>query len=124
MQRYALKPFTFSNGQMVPVGTLLSCTSMSVHHDAENYTNADVFDPWRFSDMREGEGEAAKHQMVSTAPEFLAFGHGKHAWYVLASRGRCLPLAVLTALGVPAPVGSSPQTSSRPCSRTSWLPTT
>ncbi|ETW81028.1 cytochrome P450 monooxygenase 51 [Heterobasidion irregulare TC 32-1] len=79
MQRHALKPFTFSNGQMVPTGTLLSCTSMSVHHDAENYTNADVFDPWRFSDMREGEGEAAKHQMVSTTPEFLAFGHGKHA---------------------------------------------
>lgn len=34
--------------------------------------------------MREkGEGEEVKHQYVNTSLEFVPFGHGRHAWYVL-----------------------------------------
>ena len=31
--------------------------------------------------MRENAGEGTKHQYVNTAPDYISFGHGKHAWY-------------------------------------------
>jgi hypothetical protein len=31
--------------------------------------------------MREQEGESIKHGMVTLTPEFVTFGHGRHAWY-------------------------------------------
>lgn len=50
--------------------------------DGQHYEDATVFNPWRFSDMRDEEGEDTKHHFVSTSPEYIVFGHGKHAWYV------------------------------------------
>jgi len=50
-----------------------------IHHDGENYANADIFDPFRSADMRISEGEDIKHQIAATNPSFLVFGHGKHA---------------------------------------------
>ena len=44
-----------------------------------------MFDPLRFADMRSEEGASIKHQFVSTSPEYVPFGHGKHAWYVFAA---------------------------------------
>src|SRR5690242_5004949 len=31
----------------------------------------------------EADSESAKHQMVSVTPDYLVFGYGRHAWYVL-----------------------------------------
>ena len=45
------------------------------------YKNPTIFNPWRFTDMREENGESTKHHFVSTLPNYMAFGHGKHAWY-------------------------------------------
>ncbi|KAI0320026.1 cytochrome P450 [Amylostereum chailletii] len=78
LTRVAMKPFTFSNGVTVPTGTVLSCAEMATHRDEDNYENADVFKPFRFSDMRQGEGQATKHQMITASPEFIAFGYGRH----------------------------------------------
>lgn len=68
----------------IPAGTNIVCVSQSTHSDAENYANPDIFDPFRFVDMRDadGDGDGAfnRHQFVSTNPEFIAFGHGRHAW--------------------------------------------
>jgi len=50
--------------------------------DETVYEDAEKFDGFRFSKMREREGENAKHYSVNTGMEFLTFGHGKHAWYV------------------------------------------
>ena len=49
--------------------------------DRENYEDPTIFKPWRFSDMREEDGESTKHHFVSTSSSYMAFGHGKHAWY-------------------------------------------
>ena len=38
-----------------------------------------AFNPWRFSDIRDEEGEGMKHQLVATATEYVPFGHGRHA---------------------------------------------
>ncbi|KAH7906709.1 cytochrome P450 [Hygrophoropsis aurantiaca] len=79
MSRKALKDFTFSDGTFIPKGTMVSVASHAIHHDSGIYDDADRFDPFRFADLRTEDGEAMKHQMVSTNPDFLSFGHGRHA---------------------------------------------
>lgn len=51
-----------------------------MHHDDALYEDATKFDAFRFSRMRERDGEAAKHQFVNTSIDYITFGHGKHAW--------------------------------------------
>ncbi|CAL1693826.1 unnamed protein product [Somion occarium] len=79
LMRKAMKDIRFSNGLFIPAGTMIVAPAVAMHMDDENYTNADVFDPWRFSDLRGEEGEITKHQFVSTSVDYIAFGHGKHA---------------------------------------------
>ncbi|EGN97958.1 hypothetical protein SERLA73DRAFT_182766 [Serpula lacrymans var. lacrymans S7.3] len=79
MNRKALKPFTFSNGTVIPAGTHVAVASASTHLDEANYANASEFDPFRFADMREKCGEETKHQLVSTDVGYVTFGYGKHA---------------------------------------------
>ena len=80
MTRVALKNHTFSDGTYIPKGTYVAAAVTPMHHDDEYYPNADVFDPWRFANLRDGEGESLKHQLVSTNKEYIVFGHGKDAW--------------------------------------------
>ncbi|KAI0292783.1 cytochrome P450 [Russula brevipes] len=72
LNRLALSPFTFSNGMTAPAGT-----------DERIYANADGFDGFRFTELRESEGYAptSRHHghMVSTSTEQLSFGLGRHA---------------------------------------------
>ncbi|KAF9235149.1 cytochrome P450 [Melanogaster broomeanus] len=77
--RRAIKDVTFSDGTMIPKGTFVAFATQSTHLDSELYENTDVFDPFRFSNALDEDGEGLKRQFVSTNPEYLAFGHGKHA---------------------------------------------
>ena len=77
-----IKDFQFSDGTSIPAGTFVSAATLPTHHDEEYYENPDVFNPWRFADLREEKGEGLKHQMVSTSVEYMPFGHGRHAWWV------------------------------------------
>ncbi|KAJ7247865.1 cytochrome P450 [Mycena haematopus] len=77
--RQVMKDFTFSDGTTVPAGTLVGIPVLAEHHDEANYANAGVFDPFRFSRMREQAGEGIKHQMVTPTPEYMSFGLGRHA---------------------------------------------
>ncbi|KAH0555795.1 hypothetical protein GP486_006259 [Trichoglossum hirsutum] len=70
---------TLSNGLWVPNGTTLTTPQWSIHHDEDVYPQANEFIPFRFYDMAQAQ-ESARKSMVTTSPEFLAFGHGKHAW--------------------------------------------
>lgn len=47
----------------------------------DNYPDPDVFDGFRHARMREKEGEGAKHVMMTPTLNYLAFGHGRPAWY-------------------------------------------
>ncbi|KAI0248473.1 cytochrome P450 [Lactifluus subvellereus] len=81
MQRLALRPFTFSNGLTIPAGTLVGVPVGTIHTDGEIYPNPEEFDGFRFSKLREMEGDTmlTSHRAVSTSPEQLAFGFGRHA---------------------------------------------
>ena len=78
--RKAMKPFTFSNGVTIPKGMLVVAPIMPLHLDESNYENPQEFDGFRFSKLREKEGESAKHHSSHTGIEYLQFGHGHHAW--------------------------------------------
>ena len=80
--RKAMKDVTLIDGTFIPKGTLLAAAAHPTHHDESIYANAEVFEPFRFAKMREGDGEGLKHQFVNTSVDYVSFGHGKHAWYV------------------------------------------
>ncbi|KAH9970801.1 cytochrome P450 [Russula compacta] len=81
INRLVLRPFTFSNGVTIPPGTLVSLPMRAVHTDGEIYPHPEEFDGFRFEKLREGEGDviSSKHQTVTTSPDLLAFGIGRHA---------------------------------------------
>lgn len=99
--------YTYSNGLHLNHGDLVGVPTLSIHHDDETtvVTNAMEklvdFEGFRFSrpyqelsaaSKEQGEqgdisaiGGVGKLAAVTTADQYLAFGHGKHAWLVLSS---------------------------------------
>ena len=78
--RSAMQDLQFSNGIRIPKGTIVAAAAVPMHMDEEIYPNPNMFNPWRFSDLRQEDGEGLKHQFVSTSAEYVPFGHGRHAW--------------------------------------------
>ena len=68
--------FTFSDGTTIPRGTLISAFAPDAHLNDKVYEDPLKFDGFRFSKMR--EGSAKKVGMVSSSPDHLSFGHGRH----------------------------------------------
>lgn len=94
--RKSMKDVVFSNGTLIPAGTIVVATSTGTHLQEELYEDAAEFKPFRFSDVREkGGADAQKQQFHIPAAEYIAFGHGKHAWYV--SRCGDTSMFILTA---------------------------
>ncbi|KAI0079530.1 cytochrome P450 [Panus rudis PR-1116 ss-1] len=81
VMRKALRDFRLPNGVLVPKDTILGAPTECMHRDNEYYDNPEVFNPWRYYEMREdAEGvEGVKNQFVSTSTDYIAFGLGKHA---------------------------------------------
>jgi cytochrome P450 len=78
--RKVMKPFTFSDGTIIPKGSFVAAPIAQIHMDESIYDNANEFHGFRFNDLRKQEGESARHDATKTSPEFLHFGHGPHAW--------------------------------------------
>ncbi|KAI0267017.1 cytochrome P450 [Gloeopeniophorella convolvens] len=81
LSRVTLKPFTFSNGLTIPAGVNVAVAVQATHEDQETYAKPKDFDGFRFAKLREVDHDATmgKYQTVSTSPEHLPFGHGRHA---------------------------------------------
>ena len=73
------------DGTIIPEGTLVLAATYPMHRDEQYYPNPNTFDPYRFSRMREHEGDELKYHYASTAFDYLPFGHGKHSWSVQLS---------------------------------------
>ncbi|THH28886.1 hypothetical protein EUX98_g5315 [Antrodiella citrinella] len=72
--RKTLKTISFSSGVTIPPGVFLSAASTATHLDEHHHSNPAVFDPWRFV-----SGDLHARSFVSTTPDFIAFGQGRHA---------------------------------------------
>jgi cytochrome P450 len=91
---------TTDTGVHLPQGTLISFMAHPVQMDEETFDNPNKFDPFRFSRMREmmeakkaeakepaGDASAETDEVagvgplkfVTTGPDHLTFGHGRHA---------------------------------------------
>ncbi|KAG7445281.1 cytochrome P450 [Guyanagaster necrorhizus] len=79
MQRTTRKDFVFSDGTVVPAGYQIVVAALSTHTDEENYEDPLEFKPWRFSEMRQQEGEGIRHRMATPSLDFVFFGHGRPA---------------------------------------------
>lgn len=82
----ATRDMTLVDGTFIPKGTLVTAAAAPAHRDQKYYERADAFDPFRFSRAREETGIGATQAFTHTSSKWLAFGHGKHAWYVLRRR--------------------------------------
>ena len=89
MSRVALKDFTFSNGVVIPAGTTVAIPMYAVHHDESIWPDPFKFDPYRSSRMRQHDVDDVKQQMVTPTTEFLPWGYGRHAWYVVSYTSEC-----------------------------------
>ncbi|KAF5714591.1 cycloheximide-inducible CIP70 (cytochrome P450 family) [Fusarium mundagurra] len=84
-QRKVLKPFTLSNGQVIPPGVTIEIPAVAVSSDSNVFPHAEKFDPPGFYRLRTeakhgGSVEkAANNQFVSVNQSSLAFGYGRHA---------------------------------------------
>ena len=83
MTKKAMNDVTLHDGTHIPKGTLVGVLSYTMHRDDALYADGDTFDPFRFARMASGDGKSLKHQLTTTSPEYIAFGHGQHAWYVV-----------------------------------------
>ena len=108
--RVAAKDFTFSDGTCIPAGTMVAVATEGFASDETNFPGAAKFDPWRFSRMREKEGEGIHHQLVTVGPHNFNFGVGRHAWCVPFARPRS------TAPRANCDLREAPAVSSRPWS--------
>ncbi|KAF8640809.1 hypothetical protein AX17_000458 [Amanita inopinata Kibby_2008] len=85
MMRKTTKPFIFSDGTEIPEGTMIFAASHPVHFDSSKYHNAREFDGFRFVDLQQRRGSAgmddggARHQLVTTTTDYLAWGYGRRA---------------------------------------------
>ena len=72
-------------GHRLPEGTTVSFLGQPASTDPETVEDPLKYDPFRFSRARDADGNgdggasAVAASFVTTSPEFLAFGHGKHA---------------------------------------------
>ncbi|KAK0494784.1 cytochrome P450 [Armillaria luteobubalina] len=79
MGRAVRKDFVFSDGSVVPAGAHVSVAAAATHLDLNNYEDPYEFKPWRFSEMREKDGESIHHQMVTPRLDYILFGIGRTA---------------------------------------------
>ncbi|PYH66909.1 cytochrome P450 [Aspergillus vadensis CBS 113365] len=78
MRRMALKEVKLSDGTVIPKNGMLAVSAHKLWDD-DTYENATSWDGYRFYKMRDDPERQTQAQLVTTAPENLAFGHGKHA---------------------------------------------
>ena len=77
MIRKSMVDLRLYDGTVIPAGTLLAVNQYSIHRDERYYYQADEFNPSRW---QQEDDIAHLTRFTSTSPQYLGWGHGKHAW--------------------------------------------
>lgn len=78
MRRYVRDDLQLSNGLVLKKGTRLNVDNQRLI-DPEFYDQPEVYNPFRFYNMRSQPGKDHVAQLVSTSSNHLGFGHGEHS---------------------------------------------
>lgn len=78
MRRVAMTDMTLSDGTFIPKDTTVGVSAQRMW-DSSVYPRADEWDGYRFLRLRGTPGNENAAQLVSTGPDHLGFGHGKHS---------------------------------------------
>ncbi|KAI9149937.1 Cytochrome P450 monooxygenase adrA [Paramyrothecium foliicola] len=78
MHRIASEPIELSDGTRIPKGAY-TMVSLDKMQDTSVFTTPSSYNPRRFLELRQKPGQENKWHFVTTGPEHLAFGHGKHS---------------------------------------------
>ncbi|KAI8659979.1 hypothetical protein NCS56_01216200 [Fusarium sp. Ph1] len=78
MMRLALDDVKLSDGTIIPKNTGVAVSSHRMW-DPSLHPNPDQWDGTRFYKMRDDPAKQNSSQLVSTSPDYLAFGHGQNA---------------------------------------------
>ncbi|KAI9037685.1 cytochrome P450 [Aspergillus affinis] len=78
MRRLLLEDVTLSDGTFLPKGVQIGIP-IQMHFDESSYTEPEKFDGYRFVKMADDPKKEKFRHLVSTSPDHLGFGHGKHA---------------------------------------------
>ncbi|KAL4263076.1 cytochrome P450 family protein [Pleurotus pulmonarius] len=77
--RITIEDGKLPDGAVIPSGYQVVVNLKHFHLDPQVYTDAHIFDPFRFSKLRESEGEGVKYGFTTVDNHFLPFGAGRHA---------------------------------------------
>jgi len=78
-QRTAVNDYTFSDGTLIPRGTMVAVALDNVNLNEKNYPDPLTFDPWRFVKLKEQDTTGKRFDIVTTGLDSLSFGYGRHA---------------------------------------------
>lgn len=81
------RPFTLSNGQIIPSGVVIEFPSSCVARDIGNFTDPGEFDAFRFYNIAQqyqnektgSYGPISNTEFSAAEPRTLSFGYGRHA---------------------------------------------
>ncbi|MCJ1263410.1 hypothetical protein MMC22_003280 [Lobaria immixta] len=80
--RIVRREYRLRDGFIIPKGTHISVASHAIAMDPELFPNPEVFDGFRFADLRSSSKDlaaAGRLQWASSNLENMAFGYGRHA---------------------------------------------
>ncbi|KAG9221143.1 hypothetical protein CCMSSC00406_0005418 [Pleurotus cornucopiae] len=79
MNRLTIANGKLPDGVVIPPGYQVTVNLKHIHRDPQIYSNPHVFDPFRFSKLREAEDSSVKYGFTTVDNFFLPFGAGRHA---------------------------------------------
>ena len=76
MSRVTLRDAVISDGSVIPKGSVVAIAPKATHYNPQIYDQPEVFDPFRFSKMRQSGKIDGKHAFTALSNEYLLFGVG------------------------------------------------
>ncbi|KAI8249277.1 Cytochrome P450 monooygenase 1 [Colletotrichum sp. SAR 10_98] len=78
MNRVAMKDVKLPDGSIIPAGSKIGVSAHAMW-DPSVHSDPGSWDGYRWLKMRQQEGQENLHQLATTTPQHIAFGHGKHS---------------------------------------------